>query len=317
MTLALSCRFAVAVTLGASIAACGGSVASSPPTSSTDSDLAGSYSNCFVFQSGTAHGADGDLTGAALSVVQDGPALSATFTQGSNSSTLHFTPIADAVATLASSGESLTPGVQCTATDTGFSDATLTASSGTLSRASNAIFLSVVGTVAAPPSATSPCAQISGVETGGVSIVCEANVASSTTPAASGAPMGIPTGVYSCTADISSYGPHDQLLTGGNGSITVTESGADLTATFNAGQNFPTGTLQLVSTTATTASAASGDQSLSAACILTSAAPQSTLDLSSSALAMIDGTLFMTFAGAFDASCEGLVSAGSAVCTKE
>jgi hypothetical protein len=285
--------------------------------SSSTSGFTGSYPTCFFFQ-GSGGGAAGYLGDAGLTVVENGSSLSATFAYGGAASTLDFALFAETAATLAPTPQHLTPVVDCVAGPSDIVPATLSATSGTLTSDSNAVFLSVVGSVAA--NGGSPCVQAVGTEET-VTIVCEKGDggASSGEPgdAVGAAAASFPTGTFACDALVGSNGPHDQLLSEGAGTLTLSQAGANVTATFGNSTGYPKGALQFVVTSPTSANPVAGSQTLSAPCLVSGPSATGTVNIASGSLTMTGRTLFLSFAGAFDATCQGLRAGGSLACTRQ
>ena len=114
----------------------------------------------------------------------------------------------------------------------------------------------------------------------------------------------------------------DNASSGGNGTLTLTQTGAEVTAVYS-GDPSVAGTLRLVATTATTAGA-EANQSLTAPCTVPiSIGPEGgpsptpvTLPIGAGSLAVAGSTLFLSFTGTMDASssCPGALFAASLIC---
>lgn len=194
--------------------------------------------------------------------------------------------------------------------------ATMAVSNGTMTYDHGVVLVELGGIV----SADTGCGSVS--SPGNAWFLCEDGPAPSS--AAGTSPAAFPVGGYTCTSEAATYyeaqGLKQFLTAGGeNGKLTLSQSGATLTAEY-ASDKFVTGTMHLTATTATTAIAEAG-QSLSAACYVpagTGSVTPETLPLSFGAL-LVDGpTLLLAFAGTMPTSsaCGGAKKAGTLVCVK-
>ena len=147
-------------------------------------------------------------------------------------------------------------------------------------------------------------------------------------PTASARPAPVsqlPVGRYSCSTQVQtlyqSDGRNQYVADGATGALTLTWSGARVTARYS-GDPSLSGTLRFTATTSTAASAESG-QSLMAPCAVTrgggrpSGTPER-MPTSAASLTMVDSTLFLSFTGRMPdgSSCPGAKMAGSLICSK-
>jgi hypothetical protein len=137
----------------------------------------------------------------------------------------------------------------------------------------------------------------------------------------------LPVGNYACSSQVDTYdainGVSEYATGGGDGTLTLTQIGAEATAQYS-GDSAIAGTLRLTVTTATTA-IAEANQSLVAPCevpVGMGSGPSPTpepLHLAAGSVAVAGSTLFLSFAGTMGASssCSGAVVAGSLICAKQ
>lgn len=136
-----------------------------------------------------------------------------------------------------------------------------------------------------------------------------------------------PTGVYACGSTLSAAGSYEgesyEAVAGGNGVLTVTQSGAVVTAAY-AGNLFVTGTLRFVATTDSSAEPAAAGQTLTVQCPAPFAGPvQQTMSVASGSLTMDGATLFLSFSGpaipngAGASACDGVTIPGTLTCSTE
>jgi hypothetical protein len=126
-------------------------------------------------------------------------------------------------------------------------------------------------------------------------------------------PIHFPVGVYACQSDVQAY----HTTAGGSGTLTVTQSGATVTATY-AGDYDAKGTVELVPTTDGSANPAPGQTFEVFSCAITSP-PTSGLDtetVTSGSLTFESDTLFLSIIGApeDDPSCNGTATTVTLTC---
>jgi hypothetical protein len=134
-----------------------------------------------------------------------------------------------------------------------------------------------------------------------------------------------PTGVFSCQSSLDASGTYQgesyESVSGGTGTLTVTQSGRIVTAAYTA-DLFVSGTLEFVATTDGSAEPAAAGQTLTFLCPAPFGTMQSQgLSIASGSLTMDGTTLFLSFSGtALPASpgpsaCDGVKIPGTLTCT--
>jgi hypothetical protein len=134
-----------------------------------------------------------------------------------------------------------------------------------------------------------------------------------------------PTGVFSCQSNLDATGTYQgtsyESVSGGKGTLTVTQSGRVVTAVYT-GDLFVNGTLEFVATTDGSAEPAAAGQTLTFLCPAPFGTMQSQgLAVASGSLTMDGTTLFLSFSGtAMPASpgpsaCDGVTIPGTLTCT--
>jgi hypothetical protein len=313
-----------------------GSGGSSGTTSNTTSFPVGTFTSCAEGNEGpdgSFVNEDGVISGATLTVAQEGSTLTVTYVDlsGANDA-FTFEPTSDTSAVLASGGATATgftgncvqgPG------DIGIFPATVTAAAGALTYEASTMFLALVGTIAGGDG--TPCGATSAPER--VWVICGAGDSGplSNTGAPSPVPQ-FPAGTYTCTSAIATNyqtGGSNEYVAGGGtgGTLTVTQSGAQVTAAYT-GDTAVSGTLDFAVTTSASANADPG-QTLLAPCLVPLdppplPGPPETLAVAAGSLAMVDDTtLFLSLSGsmtatqAMSSSCPGALKMGSILCTKQ
>jgi hypothetical protein len=141
------------------------------------------------------------------------------------------------------------------------------------------------------------------------------------------APPTFPTGVYHCSSSLNATGTyegiHYESVSGGDGTLTVTQSGPWVTTAYT-GDQFVSGTLRFEVTTDDSAAPAGPGQPLSFLCFTPFAQPQGaqqSLSVASGSLTMDGKTLFLSFRGTAEpggggaSPCDGVTIPGTLVCT--
>jgi hypothetical protein len=134
-----------------------------------------------------------------------------------------------------------------------------------------------------------------------------------------------PTGVFSCQSSLSAAGTYQgtsyDAVSGGNGTLTVTQSGRVVTAVY-ADDLFVNGTLAFVATTDRSAEPAAAGQTLTFLCPAPFGMMQSQdLSIASGSLTMDGTTLFLSFSGTATpaspgpSACDGVKIPGTLTCT--
>ncbi len=338
LTKRLASTCAIPTLLAALLMGCGSASAPGDPDISSGSASAtfpaGTYTRC---ASGIRNGGGssyanptGFAEGTSLTVTQSGSTLTATYTdENGDTSSLDFTPTTSASATLARAGDAVSGfWSQCMAApeNATLHPAFLGASAGALTYNDGTVFVTMNGTLQGDPT-------ICGAQPTPASfwLLCDEREGGAppepSQATAASAPQSL-AGSYSCSSQLGGYsatkGGRSGFAGGGNGTLSVTQDGAELTANYS-GDSLVAGALHLTTTTAMTASA-EANQSVSVPCLLPSGTGNgsSTLQtpvpfpLTASSLAMVGSTLFVSFSGAVDtsASCPAAVMAGSLICTK-
>jgi hypothetical protein len=342
-------RAVVPILLATELAACGGRVdadqGSPEPSDASTIDASASDSGALAFPVGTyAHCARGSYTvdgsslntvgfveDAVLVVKQNGTTLTADYVDANGETqSFDFALATDTLATLSPAGQTVTGFTGLCVLGIGYSNeqpygAELSATTGALSYDSGAVFITMAGSAEGDGGECGPT-----FTTAGVWFVCDDGPSSE--PIDDAAPSLVPdfpVGSYACSSQIGTYyesGGTKQFVASGSdkGTLTLTQTGSDVTAAYSA-DSFITGTLHFAVTTATTAKAAAG-QSLTTPCevpVSVGGPPPSqtpeTLPLAAGSL-MLDGSmLFLPFTGAMDpsSSCAGAQKAGSLICAKK
>jgi hypothetical protein len=129
--------------------------------------------------------------------------------------------------------------------------------------------------------------------------------AGSSTAGESDAPPEFPAGVYACSSSMNASGSFQgtnfESVGGGNGTLTITQSGWVVTAAYT-GDTFVQGSLEFVVTTEASAVPASPGQTVTIDCFVPlGPSEQQPLDLplevASGALTMDGSTVFLSFSG--------------------
>ncbi len=151
---------------------------------------------------------------------------------------------------------------------------------------------------------------------------------SASTSGSDAAPPTFPTGVYACSASLEVAGSYQGekfvSVEGGNGTLTVTQSGVVVTAGYT-GDKFLSGTLRFDATTDSSAEPVEGNQSLTFMCF--APFPQAStqmqpLSLVSGSLTVDGTTLFLSFTAIAEPTsvptvCDGLKVPGTLTCTSQ
>lgn len=290
----------------------------------------GTYTTCAEGLYDNILNAAGFEDGATLDVAQDGGALTATYVdQSGATSTLGFTLTSSTSATLAGTAQ-ITAGfsVQCVhgPGNVGTYPAVMDATAGALTVAGGTMFLTVTGTVHGDAGSCGPqSAPATFWVVGADGPAAEPSADTTTPPPATALP-----GVYTCNSQVETRYESDgtkQFVAGGGqgGTLEVAQDGATLTANY-AGDTGIAGTLRFDPATETTAIAtAAAHQNATTPCEVPigagSAPPQTsgTLSVAAASITAVGPTLFLSFAGAMDASsaCTGAQKAGSVICHKQ
>jgi hypothetical protein len=192
-----------------------------------------------------------------------------------------------------------------------FFPTTLNAASGAMTYESGAVFISLHGDL----TSHTDCGDLSAPAS--VWIGCTGGPAPSIRAPASASPFSV--GEYACTSEIGTHttlGGKDAFVgSGGHGALTLTQSGADVTARYT-GEAELTGSLELTLNTAATGSAVPG-QSLMAWCALGPGTDE--LSVTAASLTAVDGTVFLSFAGTMSttSACPGAEKIATLVCVKK
>jgi hypothetical protein len=317
----------------------GGAAAGDSGASTGDSGAAGTeafpvgtYTTCVEGMHDNVLNTAGFQSGAVLTLTQSGGTLSAKYVdQNGATSSFEFASTTSTVGTLAPSGQTASgfsgmcvqgPG------NAGVYPAVMTATAGALTYDEGTVFVMLEGAMlddAGPCGAQSTPAAFW--------LLCEDRQGGAPSPGPAGAttttsPPQLPVGPYTCSSQVETYdavqGMGEYVAGGSNGTLTLTQTGADVTAQYTSDSAIG-GTMLLTATTATTASPAAS-QSLTVPCAVPidpSGAPPSLspspLPVAAGSLAVVGSTLFLSFAGTMDArsSCAGADVAGSLICTKQ
>ena len=264
--------------------------------------------------------------GARLTVAQSGTTVTTTYVDPNGvTQSLSFSPTADAVAAITRKGQAI-PGFKSVCVlgpgKETFHPASMSVTAGALTHDAHVVFLNLTGDLRSNVGAC-------GVQTQTASfwVACEDQQGGPVLTAAAqpASVVQLPAGRYSCSTRVETFydvnGLKQYVGGGATGTLTLMEDGAKVTARYN-GDTSLAGTLHFTGTTATTASAEAG-QSLMAPCLITKETGQPSqtpeaLPISAGSLAMVDSTLFLSFAGAMpeSSSCPGALVAGSVICSK-
>ncbi len=261
----------------------------------------GTYTQCAQGAIGGDWGSTGFAPSASLTVTQTGRRLSAQYVSGAASAPVTFALTGSASATLAPAGQAFpvpSLGEPCGA-----------AAAGALIYDANAVFVSMLG--APGESDAGAC----GPNGGGVGfwIVCAAEDGGAPGLSVDAGPLvptpAFPVGDYACEAQ------PDLLLVGGesSGALTLTQSGAHLTAAYVGADPQLTGTLRFAITSAASAVVEPG-QSLSGNCEIPEMTPAPLL-VAAASLAVVNDTLFVSYAGVMSGACAGDQAEGALMCT--
>jgi hypothetical protein len=312
---------------GASASSTLSSSSSSSTTASSSSGAiqfpVGSFTNCGLGlqepDTSVFTGGAGVTSGTTITVTQQGSQLTVTQTNiQAASDTFVFEPTSDTSAVLTTGGPF---GEDFDGTCNGDQayPATVTATSGAMTYADGTLFLSLGGTIQGGAGTTCGAASASAYPW----VICPTSEA--TLPsglATSTADPQFPAGTYACTSLLSAYLKEGSGgswgSTGASGTLSVTQSGATVTAAYT-GDSAVQGTLSFTVTTPTTANAAPG-QTILAPCSIDPGTgmgappPPEPLPVSTASLMMVDTTLFLLFYATVPA-CSGAEQIGSLVCT--
>jgi hypothetical protein len=267
----------------------------------------------------------GFVDGARLTLAQSGTTMTATYVdQNGRTQSLSFSPATDTVATITRKGQVI-PGFPSLCVlgpgNEKFYPGTMTVTAGALTRDAHVVFLTVTGDLRSDAGA---CGAQSQVESFWVACEDQQGGPVLATGARRASVAQFPAGRYACSTQIEALyhvsGLNQYVGGGATGTLTLMEDGAKVTARYN-GDTSLAGTLHFTATTSTTAGADAG-QSLMAPCLISKEIGQPSqtpepLHIAAGSLAMVDSTLFLSFAGAMpkSSSCPGQV-AGSLICSK-
>jgi hypothetical protein len=266
--------------------------------------------------------------GAHLTVTPEGAKLAATYVDlNGHQSSFTFDPTTGTSAVLAPGGAAVTGfGGTCVHGPGQIEPfaATVTATTGALEYTGSTMFLALTGTIGA----SDPSACSTATAPADVWIVCGVGSGFPPIPPHGGAPVpAFPAGVYSCTSQIGTYdetgGLKEYVTAGGPGTLTVTESGAKVTAAYT-GDMYISGTLDFTLATPTSAHADPG-QTMLAQCLVPvnlmgppPAYPPEPLSVGAGSVVWLnDTTLFVMLSGTMSSSCPGAVKMGALLCTKQ
>jgi len=288
----------------------------------------GTYTNCArgagarppsgnVFLNGA-----GFESGSVLTLAQSGTTVQATYVDWNDrTQSVSFSTTTSTSATLTPAGQVL-PGFTSLCVkgprDQAPYPASMTTRAGALIYSAGMVFITLTGGL---ESDAGPCGTLSAPEAS-LWILCEDRQGGAlpSTGAGSAPVTPLPAGQYSCISQVETVAHIDGITYfvsgGGSGTLTLAEDGATASAQY-VGDSSLAGTLSLVVTTSTTASAEAG-QTLMAPCMvdpLGTPAPEP-LSIAAGALAINESTLFLSFAGTLPASssCLGAQVAGSVIC---
>jgi hypothetical protein len=274
--------------------------------------------------------ASGIESGATLTLVQSGQAVTATYVDFNGLvRSLAFAPTTSTSATLVGPAGQTLSGFSAMCVmgpgDESFYPVVMGTTAGTLTYDRGVAFVAVEGVLqgdggpCGAPSTPASFWVLCGEGDGGAPPLDPGDAAVPSAPL-------LPVGTYTCSSEVDTYdaidGLHEYVTGGGNGTLTLTQSGSEATAQYS-GDSAVAGTMLLTVTTAATANARAS-QSLMAPCAVPvgmgGGAPPTPapLTLASGSIAVTGSTLLLSFAGSMGASssCPGAVVAGSLICAK-
>jgi hypothetical protein len=292
-------------------------------TSSNDAGASfpvGTYSTCAfgtVAPSGPFLIPSGFDASASLQVARSGDTLTATYADGGGRTYVwSFAETTSVSATLAPSPQTTAGFGQgiCVygvgVSNEKFFPTELEATAGAMTYESGTVFVSLGGAL----SSTMDCGDVSAPAAAWVT--CGGGPAPAIDAPTSAAQLAA--GDYACTSQLGTHtkiGATESYVTsGGNGTLSLTQTGAHLTATYG-GDAEVTGTIDLTVSTASVALGSAG-QTLTALCGI--GPDTGELPVTASTLTVEGGTVFLSFAGTTSASssCPGTQVTGTLVCTK-
>ena len=140
------------------------------------------------------------------------------------------------------------------------------------------------------------------------------------------APPTFPTGVYTCESRLEMAGTFEgktfESVAGGQGTLTVTQSGAVVTAAYT-GDTFLSGTMLFDATTNASAEPVAGTQPMSVTCFSPfGQSPPQLLSVTSGSLTVDGDAVFLSFVGTAEPTgppnpCDGNKVPGTLTCTKQ
>lgn len=329
--------FVLAAVAALLVTGCGGRTEIGAPRSLATSDAgalafpAGTYTSCALGvvhddAKGSAFLVPGGFEpGASLTLAQSGDTVSATYAgTGGEKRSLRFAVTTSTTATLA-------PAPQATAgfgsaicafgvgvSNEKFYPTDLHAGGGALTYESGTVFVSVKGAL----ESSTDCGEQS--STAGVWLVCGDGPRPAIDAGIPPSVAQVHAGDYACSAQLATHatvgGKNLYVSGGGAATLVLAQEGAAVVTTGAGGDAAIAGALHWTLTTPTTASADVG-QSLMVPCALTGLAngPPEALEISAGSLAVVDSTVFVSFAGTMGAStsCPGARKVAGLVCTKK
>ncbi len=300
---------------------------SSQPGQATTTFPVGTYTRCaqgshateaFVAGSGFESGA------AALTLTQSESTVTATYVD-QNGATLSFdfTQTTSTSATLASTGQpaSGASGLCDLGPGPGEFPAAIVADAGAMTYNQGTVFVSLAGAVQGD---AGPC----GAQSSPASfwLLCEDRQGGAPSPepapTAAAPSAKLPVGSYACSSQIGTHDGNDYGTSGASGTLTLTQTGAEVTAQYS-GDSYVAGTLHFLATTATTAGA-EANQSLTAPCTVPIPAgpgqsgpspTPDTLPITAGSLSVNGSALVLSFTGAVGGS-SSCSMAVSLICSK-
>jgi hypothetical protein len=270
--------------------------------------------------------AAGFVDGARLTVAQNGTTVTTTYVdQDGLTQSLSFSATTDTVASITRKGQVIPGFTSLCVLGPGketFHPARMSVTGGALTYDAHMLFLILTGELRSEAGTCGPQSQM---ETFWVACEDRQGGAVLAAGARAAAVAQLPAGRYSCSTQIETLyhvnGIMQHIGGGATGTLTLMEDGAKVTARYN-GDTSLAGTLHFSATTSRTASAEAG-QSLMAPCMISKEMGQPSrtpepLRIAAGSLAMIDSTLFLSFAGAMSesSSCPGAQVAGGVICSK-
>ncbi len=271
----------------------------------------------------------GFQSGAALTLVQSGATVHATYVdQNGSTSSLDFTVTSSTSATLASPAQVAAQTAGFCVHGPGNEDifpAPLSASAGGLGYDANTVFLSLTGTLDIDAGSCGPESSPADFW-----IVCGGGQgAAPSPPPQAAADAHLPLGQYTCSSQLAVFdevGGVKEYVVGGSeaGTLSLAQSGAEVTVQYT-GDTSVGASLRFLPTTDTSAFAEAG-QSLSVPCLVPldlggGGPPQTlqTLPVAAGSLSVNDSTLVLSFFGTMgaDSTCPGAQTAGSLLCAKQ